>query len=91
MELTEKQAQEMLDKAREPKVLKEIKLREGEEDIRQLDRKDIIQLDYRLKTDYWQYLAAMNDTLVTVTLILMEIAKKMDIPIEKIINEAYKK
>jgi hypothetical protein len=91
MELTEQQAQELLNKAKEPKVLKEIKLREGEEDIRDLDRKDVIQLDYRLKSDYWQYLAALNQTLITLTLVAMEIAKKMDIPIEKIIDESVKK
>jgi hypothetical protein len=71
-------------------IVKAIKLRPGEQDIRQLPKKDMLQLNYRLQCDEWQYLAAINSTLVAVQIILMEIAKKQGIEIEKILDEVTK-
>jgi hypothetical protein len=71
----------------ENKVLEQIKLREGEEDIRQLKAEDHKQLEYRLLADFWQYLSAINVTLLHTQVILMEMAKKQGIEIEKILNE----
>jgi hypothetical protein len=71
----------------ENKILKDIKLREGEEDIRDLSAKDYRQLEYRLMADFWQYLNALNQTMVLQQLILMEMAKKQGIEIDKILND----
>jgi hypothetical protein len=71
----------------ENKVLKNITLREGEEDIRELPVKDYRQLEYRLMADYWQYLSAINTTLVHLQLIVMELAKKNDIDVAKLLND----
>lgn len=71
----------------ENKKLKELKLRDGEEDIRELSAKDYRQLEFRLMSDFWQYLSALNTTLVHLQLIVMELAKKQGIEIEKILNE----
>lgn len=71
----------------ENKKLKELKLREGEEDIRELSVKDYRQLEFRLMSDYWTYLNALNTTLVHLQIIVMEIAKKQGIDINKILNE----
>jgi hypothetical protein len=71
----------------ENKKLVEIKLREGEEDIRELSEGDYRQLQFRLMSDYWAYLNALNTTLVHLQIIVMEIAKKQDINIEKILND----
>lgn len=62
-------------------------MREGEEDIRQLSAKDYRQLEFRLMADFWQYLSAINVTLLHTEIILMEIAKKQGIEIEKILND----
>jgi hypothetical protein len=70
----------------ENKILKDIKLREGEEDIRELSAKDYRQLEYRLMADFWQYLNALNQTMVLQQIILMEMAKKQGIEIDKILN-----
>jgi hypothetical protein len=70
----------------ENKILKDIKLREGEEDIRDLSAKDYRQLEYRLMADFWQYLNALNQTMVLQQIILMEMAKKQGIDIDKILN-----
>jgi hypothetical protein len=70
----------------ENKILKDIKLREGEEDIRDLSAKDYRQLEYRLMADFWQYLNALNQTMVLQQIILMEMAKKQGIEIDKILN-----
>jgi hypothetical protein len=70
----------------ENKILKDIKLREGEEDIRDLSAKDYRQLEYRLMADFWQYLNALNQTMVLQQIVLMEMAKKQGIEIDKILN-----
>jgi hypothetical protein len=71
----------------ENKILKDIKLREGEEDIRNLSAKDYRQLEYRLMADFWQYLNALNQTMVLQQIVLMEMAKKQGIEIDKILND----
>jgi hypothetical protein len=71
----------------DPVVLKELKMRPNEQDIRELRRKDKDQLSFRLMTDYWQYLSAINTTLVAIQIVAMEIAKKMGIPIENLLDE----
>lgn len=71
----------------ENKKLKELKLREGEEDIRELSAKDYRQLEFRLMSDYWTYLNALNTTLVHLQIVVMEIAKKQGIDINKILND----
>jgi hypothetical protein len=71
----------------ENKKLLELKLRENEEDIRELPEADYRQLNFRLMTDFWQYLNALNTTLVHLQLVTMEIAKKQGINIEKILND----
>jgi hypothetical protein len=71
----------------ENKILKDIKLREGEEDIRDLSAKDYRQLEYRLMADFWQYLNALNQTMVLQQIVLMEMAKKQGIEIDKILND----
>lgn len=71
----------------ENKVRENLTLREGEEDIRQLSAKDYRQLEFRLMSDFWQYLSALNVTLVHLQIITMELAKKQGIDIEKILNE----
>lgn len=71
----------------ENKKLKELKLRDGEEDIRELSAKDYRQLEFRLMSDYWTYLNALNTTLVHLQIVVMEIAKKQGIDINKILND----
>lgn len=71
----------------ENKKLKELKLREGEEDIRELSAKDYRQLEFRLMSDYWAYLNSLNITLVHLQIVVMEIAKKQGIDIEDILNK----
>jgi hypothetical protein len=71
----------------ENKKLLELKLRENEEDIRELPEADYRQLNFRLMTDFWQYLNALNITLVHLQLVTMEIAKKQGINIEKVLND----
>lgn len=88
--LSDEQILELFDRVKELKkneVLKELPLREGEQDIRQLNREDKDQLDFRLKTDFWTYLAAINQTLVDLLIVSMEIAKKLGIEIEKVLDE----
>jgi|AGTN01.2.fsa_nt_gi hypothetical protein len=86
--LTEKAA-EAMKKAREPKVLKSIGMRDGETDIRELPKKDLKQLEYRLLCDIWAYENSQHQSLVAIQVILMEIAEKMGIPIKEILNNAY--
>jgi hypothetical protein len=71
-------------------ILKKIKLRDGEEDVRQLPEKDFKQLEYRLMADFWQYLNAINTTLVHQQIVIMEIAKKLNIDIETKLDEKVK-
>lgn len=68
-----------LNEKKPPIVLEKIGMRDGEVDVRKLSNRDFRQLEFRLLTDQWQFQKATHDTLVTVVLILLEIAKKLGI------------
>ncbi len=84
-----KKIQKAIEEADKPKILTEIKMRKGEEDIRQLSEGDKAQLNHRLMCDLWLYNKAQHDSLVTITLVLLEIAKKLGINIEEKLNDYY--
>lgn len=71
-------------------ILKEVKLRPNEENVKELAKTEYQQLEYRLLADFWQYLNAINTTLVHTQIILMEIAKKQGINIEQILDDTAK-
>ena len=80
-----------LEEAKKPKILTHIKMRDGEEDIRKLPQKDKDQLLYRLLCDLWVYNKSQHDSLIALEIIMIEIAKKMGINIEKKLDDLFNK
>lgn len=71
-------------------VLKKLKLRENEEDIRALPERDYRQLQYRVMCDQWCFLNAMQKDLNLLTLVVIEIAKKSGVDIDQILKNLVK-
>lgn len=80
-----------IEETKKVKVLTQIKMRDGEEDIRKLPQRDKDQLNYRLLCDLWAFNKSQHDSLITIQIILMEIAKSMGIDIEKKLDELFNK
>lgn len=75
---------------KQSKVLKKIKLRENEEDVRTLPNCDYRQLEYRVMCDQWCFLNAMQKDINLLTLVVIELAKKSGVDIDELFKNLMK-
>lgn len=89
--MTKEQVQEMIDKMKEPIILKSpLEYKPGQLVISELQKNERDQLMFGLLSGLIDIVGSMRDNMVQVLnsslLLQMEIAKKMDIPAEKVID-----